>query len=109
MPLFGQSLHEVGFCVSIPKAVQADKPLPSGWTNRRVLDLWTALDGIALSPQRFQKHIVAHAPGQRRVNVTADQVTDGRFAASLGVPLGIMLALSFGTYDREAIFPAYGV
>ena len=74
-----------------------------------MLDLWTALDSIALSAQGFQKHIIAQAPGQRRVNVTTDEVTDGCFAASLSVPLRIMLAFSIGIYDRKAIFPAYGV
>ena len=109
MPLLTQPLHKVGFCVSISKTVQTDKPLPARWTDGGMLDIWAALDKIAMPPQRFQKRIIGQASGQRRVNVTTDEVTDGCFAASLSVPLRIMLAFSIGIYDRNAIFPAYGV
>ena len=109
MPLLIQSLHEVGFCVSISKAVQTNKPLPARWTDGGMLDIRAALDRIAMPTQGFQKHIIGQASGQRRIYVMPDEITDGCFSVPFGVPLGIMLALSVGINDRKTVLLTYGV
>ena len=74
-----------------------------------MLDIWTALDRIALPPQRFQKCIIGQAFGQRCIYVMPDEITDSRFSISFGVPLGIMLSLSVGINDRKTVLPTYGI
>ena len=106
MPLLIQSLHEIGFCVSISKAVQTNKPLPARWTDGGMLDIRAALDRIAMPPQRFQKRIIGQAPSQRCVYVTTDKVTDCTAAALFCVPCSVGSALPIRFNHGVSALPA---
>ena len=106
MPLLIQSLHEVGFCVSISKAVQTNKPLPARWTDGGMLDILAALDRIAMPPQRFQKRVIGQTSGQRRVNVAANEVAQRIAAVLFSVPCRIRRTFPNRFNHGVSAFPA---
>ena len=71
-----------------------------------MLDIWAALDRIALPPQRFQKRIIGQARSQRCVNVAADKVTDRTTAALFCVPCRIRHTFSIRFDYGATAFPA---
>ena len=106
MPLLVQALHQLCFRIAKAKTFHADEPLPARWTDGGMLDIWAALDRIALPPQRFQKCIIGQAPSQRCVNVAADKVTDRTTAALFCVPCRIRHAFSIRFNHGVSEFPA---
>ena len=106
MPLLVQALHQLCFRIAKAKTFHADEPLPARWTDGGMLDIWAALDRIALPPQRFQKCIIGQAPSQRSVYVTTDKVTDCTAAALLCVPCRIRHTFSMRFDYGVTAFPA---
>ena len=106
MPLLVQALHQLCFRIAKAKTFHADEPLPARWTNGGMLDIWAALDRIALPPQRFQKCIIGQAPSQRRVNVAADKVTDRTAAALFCVPCSVGSAFPIRFNHGVSALPA---